>query len=351
MNYKYQVINFASKLNENSLFNDSGASPFGWLFREFIFLTLKEGVVLNERLCECVELKLSSYEDQFASNILATYKPYLQLVCFYLSYRNYFDSYRYVSEPLNFIVSLNVRDYLVTNGCTAGKPGSGNLAMFLAIIIFNDKNNKNDERLETWFEVMNDSQNSYGLWGSSHILYQLQNGYHQYEIYKFFGRNAKFDLATEKILKLQDEEGHFGPFKGGGGCYDFDAIDLLINYCADKDDITPSLEKLYKTLLKEQRADGGFCESPYINYDVNSAASLLSYVVKNLNIPRLKFLIRFSLGQVKVLQTHWSLNHRKYTESDSWNTWFRLITILKIEAYLNQTSDKSKLFNFPGIGF
>ena len=351
MNYKERVHKFVSELRENTLFNGSGSSVYGWLFREYIFLTLLKDRKLNDRLCKSVEVKISYYEEHYTPNVLSSHKPYLQLLCFYLSYRNYFDPYSYISETLKFIANLDVKEYLVNNGCTAGEPGSGNLAMFLAIIIYNDKNDSNDKRLETWFDVMNGSQNVNGLWGSSHITYQLQNGYHQYEIYKFFRRYPQVDLAIAQLLKSQDEQGHFGPYLGGGGCYDYDAVDLLINFGSGQDDIKPALEKLYQTLLKEQAPDGGFCESPYIRNYIYSILRISDYTLKNFNIPRLKFLIRFFLGRVKVLQTHWSFNHRKYSESDAWNTWFRLITLVKIESYLNNSLDKSKVFNFPGIGF
>ena len=103
----------------------------------------------------------------------------------------------------------------------------------------------------------------------------------------------------------------------------------------------------------EQNEDGGFSESPYISNFKNSIIHIFIYTITNFNISRLKFLLRtvLSLGNNLTLITHWSAFHRKYNQSDSWNSWFRLLTIYKIRSRLYNSKDKSKIFPFPGISY
>ena len=70
--------------------------------------------------------------------------------------------------------------------------------------------------------------NKYSLWGNNDFYSQYQSSYHQYEIFNYL----EIDIFDNKklirnIINLQDFEGHYGPYPGGGGCYDFDAIKIL----------------------------------------------------------------------------------------------------------------------------
>jgi len=274
------------------------------------------------------------------------------LLCFYLSYRNYYEPYQWKGEKAKEISLIPVQDYLESRGCRFGLPGSGNYAMFFAIVIYNDNLNPSDPRLDQWFEFMDESMNKKGLWGSGHITYQMQNGFHQYEIYNYFNRKPRIELDYKELLKSQDTMGHFGPRIGGGGCYDYDAVSLLCR-SDNTSSIYRPLLKLLNSLILEQNEDGGFCESPYINSYFNSFLPILNYTIENFNVPRLKSAIRFFFTYKSYvrLETHWSKFHRKFTDSDLWDTWFRLMTIYKIEARIKGKRDKSKVFKYPGIGF
>ena len=351
-----KLLYFSKHLENYSLFKGSGFSVYGEIFKEYIFISINpQKAVLNIELCSKVDAVLSEYESRHSFNYLKKSKKFLQLLCFYLSYRNFFTFYKYSSEFTSKFLKLKTHNYLNEMGCLTGRPGSGNFSMFYAIIIFNDSRDFNDHRILNWFDSMNNSINKDGFWGNNHITHQLQNGYHQYEIYNFFKRNPPVNINIDKILKSQDSKGHFGPFSGGGGCFDFDTVDLL--YKIDSTDynkrIDKSLLKLYNNLLLEQNEDGGFSESPYISNFKNSIIHIFIYTITNFNISRLKFLLRtvLSLGNNLTLITHWSAFHRKYNQSDSWNSWFRLLTIYKIRSRLYNSKDKSKIFPFPGISY
>ena len=65
----------------------------------------------------------------------------------------------------------------------------------------------------------------------SHL--QFQNGYHQYEIFEYLNTlNVPWDNAAKNVSLLSDMHGHYAPYPGGGGCYDYDAI--FMQTCASR---------------------------------------------------------------------------------------------------------------------
>ena len=53
----------------------------------------------------------------------------------------------------------------------------------------------------------------------------------------------------------------------------------------------------------------------------------------------------------KYIITHWTKKHRKWDESNAWDTFFRLSTIYRICNRLNlREKDLFHINNFPGIG-
>ena len=76
----------------------------------------------------------------------------------------------------------------------------------------------------------------------------------------------EFSSIDLNLFKLVDHRGHFAPYPGGGGCYDYDAIFLLTqeSICSTSKH-TDLLVKTFNTLINEQNSDGGFCESLYIS--------------------------------------------------------------------------------------
>ena len=347
-----RIAGYIDSLANDELFLGSGSSLFGELFREYINITINPKTPLNKRLSDKINKLLLEKENHNSACDLSASKSYMQLLCFYLSYRNYYDVYKWNGDIAKEISLMPVRDYLESHGCHLGLPGSGNFAMFFAILIYNDTRNPSDSRLDEWFDFMDDSMNEKGLWGSLHNTYQMQNGYHQYEVYNYFNREPRVVIDYTAILKSQDTMGHFGPRIGGGGCYDYDAVSLLCR-SDNSNHIRKPLLKLLNSLIIEQNVDGGFCESVYIKSYFTSLWPVLKYTALNFNIPRLKSAIRFLCfyKSFELLETHWSQSHRKFSQSDLWDTWFRLMTIYKIEARLKGIPDRSKVFKFPGIGF
>ena len=65
-------------------------------------------------------------------------------------------------------------------------------------------------------------------------------------------------------------------------------------------------------------------------------------IIMNLNFSRYKH---------RNIYSYWAQPYRYWNESNSWDTFFRLLTIYRICNFLNMTEkDLFKINNFPGIG-
>lgn len=295
-------------------------------------------------------------------------KCFLQLLSFTLSSLKIINTVD--KDPIpelteNLFKGVSIKSYLENIGALDGKPGSGNFAMFIAINLLHNKlylNNPVDKRIDEWVDLHLKAMNINGLFGYkfSNPFLQFQNGYHQYEIFDFLNIDGIFwEKAADLVLKLADEDGHFAPYPGGGGCYDYDAIFFLTSKFVNIQKYRKQLNITYETILSEQNKDGGWCESIYIrprslkNYFKSIKHLLrgdpLSFLFKlktNISIQRPKF---------NKLKTHWSIYSRDWNESDLWDTWFRNLLLKKINFAIysedRKNLIKSKFIDYPGIGY
>ena len=162
------------------------------------------------------------------------------------------------------------------------------------------------------------------------------------------------------VLFLQDENGHFAPIPGGGGCWDYDAADILINLGYKKayrqPDLKVSLERLLGAILKNQNTDGGFCESRKRVSSLGRVfqAHNLNFIFSGLNPYPCYFRLRKTLSKSRKrnseILTQWSRTGKKWDQSDLWNTWFRCLTIAEIETTLYGSCDWN-FQKFVGLGF
>ncbi|MFN4764712.1 hypothetical protein ACKGJN_16410, partial [Gillisia sp. Q332] len=167
-------------------------------------------------------------------------------------------------------------------GALGGKAQSGNQALFLAIFLCHARDRLGrdvDHLLKQWVDLHFRSMNRWGFWGSdagpTHL--HFQNGYHQYEVLEYLAvENPRERGAVDAVSALADPQGHFAPYPGGGGCYDYDAVFVLTpNGSIPNAETASLLRKTAATLLSEQCPDGGFCESLYVR--PRSPANLLRF--------------------------------------------------------------------------
>lgn len=262
------------------------------------------------------------------------------------------------------ILDLSLED-LEHIGCLEGKAGSGNQAMFTAIFLIHGRDYlglNTQPLIDAWVEVHLQRMNHYGLWGSSvgmtHL--QFQNGYHQHEILEYLGVENPYRSQTLYAIRaLADQEGHFAPYPGGGGCYDYDAVFMLTPQGKIPDEFTRKLLlQIEATIASEQGPDGGFAES--IRVRPRSLANLRMFASHILDAwgngslfaERLRYGLTLQRFKHDRIHTHWSRYSRRWNESDLWDSWFRMLALARINtAVYPEHSGHWGFIDYPGIGY
>lgn len=257
----------------------------------------------------------------------------------------------------------NLEEELHSLGCLRGVPQSGNQAMFLAIFLLHARDYlglDTQPQIEKWVDLHLRHMNRFGFWGDcqgmSHL--QFQNGYHQYEILDYLRADAvPWGKAAEAVASLMDTDGHFAPYPGGGGCYDYDAV-FILSTAMEKQagHYAELLQRTWQTVLSEQNDDGGFCESKYIRPRsmANLSRSLFHVLSASgpVRLERARIGIALLRSKYNRIQTHWSQYSRQWGESDLWDSWFRMLLLARIEVAIDP--DKSTNWGFlgyPGLGY
>lgn len=293
-----------------------------------------------------------------------TDKAYRQLLAFTLSALAILNSER---DPAvaSFVVEQvpgDIETMLRNLGCLDGRMQSGNQAMFLAVFLLHAHEllgQDTGDAIARWVELHLQSQNRFGFWGGGGLTHLLfQNGYHQYEILERLGvPNPRRQSAVESVRRLVDDRGHFAPYPGGGGCYDYDAVFVLTPDGHIPDEETGELLDLtYRTVLSEQRIDGGFAENLSIRPRLRNVGRMLRRAAASDNTSLRKERLRYALALQRPKHdrviTHWSLYQRRWDESNLWDSYFRMLLIARIESARDPASAASWGFiDYPGIGW
>jgi len=356
--YSNFLDSFYSENLNFKLTKNSDISPFARCFWIFGMHLIGRGDHLKKNKDKLSRLIINDIRDLKKSNnsdFLIT-KHYRQLVCFSLSalsILNYLD-YDPLEDLIIELVPKSIKENLDYYGCFYGKEQSGNHAMFIAIFLLHLRkylNISNESLIYEWVNYHLDSINSNGFWGTKkNITYlQFQNGYHQYEIFEYL--KIKPDVSIGKIERFADKLGQFSPYPGGGGCYDYDAIFLLTNYGRHE-----VLIKTLITLLSIQNADGGFSESREIRpRSLRKIVNHIKFCFSNIQntdmfFEKLRILISLQLPKNNTISTHWTNYSREWGESNLWDSWFRMLSIARIDMTTSQSFSWG-FINYPGIGY
>ena len=156
---------------------------------------------------------------------------------------------------------------------------------------------------------------------------------------------------------MADKDGHFAPYPGGGGCYDYDAIYILTG--AGSKSVARHRDLLIrtaKTILTEQNVDGGFCESIYVrprSFDnILRSTRHIFTAHGQARTERLRQSLTLLRPKHNRIHTHWSEYSRRWNESDLWDSWFRMSTIARIDVALDpKRISEWGFIDYPGIGF
>ena len=371
-NAKLRYFNFinACRKGETEFGLTPRAEPtaFGRCFAVFgLHLIRRQDCIieLGTRLTSRLRDDIRDERARFSS--APTTKSYRQLLTFTLSALAALQALD--EDPLADLVLEQVPDdidkALAEIGSLNGKAQSGNQAMFIAVFLLHARDMLGMDignKLERWIDLHLASMNKFGFWGADtgmqHLLFQ--NGYHQYEILEYLGQsNPRVSEAVGAVRKLADSEGHFAPYPGGGGCFDYDAVFVLT-----PDGVIPDLstevllQRIITTLMAEQTSEGGWAESHYIRPRslrgfmrfVTHAALALPNVP--LFIERSRYALALQRSRYNRIHTHWSRYSRGWDEADLWDSWFRLLAVARIQvAREPERAAEWGFIDFPGIGY
>jgi hypothetical protein len=366
----------SSSQNENNdykLTPNSEESSFALCFALF-GLNLIKGLNISGTTGELYSKKLYSgileyrKERSYYNSDLRFDKYFLQLLAFslsalYLMGGNYFIDLEEIIKPL---LIKDVGWYLEKSGALKGQSQSGNFAMFMAILLIHARDYmgmNTSIQLEQWIELHLKAMNKFGFWGQDSKGFKylhFQNGYHQYEIFEYLGvDNPMLSVAAENVAQLADFQGHFAPYPGGGGCYDYDAVFILTGSKDIAEQYRSLLIKTAQSILYEQNTDGGFSDSHYIRpRSLKNLSMFIRFLTsgyrKDLGaqMESVRNFISLMLPRNNTITTHWSIYSRRWDESDLWDSWFRMLTLARIEcAFGDQETSNWGFINYPGIGY
>lgn len=371
---KYRYLNFLSlcRCADGSyrLTPASDPSAFATCFWVFGMRLLRRDDILaklRDELSESIRRAVRAMRTASAAKGELEEKPYRQLLAFSLSALSALGTL--TNDPLEDLVVEQlpqlVERELERLECLSGRAQSGNQAMFLAIFLLHARDRLGlpvGDQIQDWIRCHLASMNQFGFWGSSRAMtaLQFQNGYHQYEILEYLDvETGKAGTAANSVAQLADNQGHFAPYPGGGGCFDYDAVFMLTpdgeipDHC-----VAALLKRTAATLLSEQQPDGGFCESLYVRprSPMNTVRSMRHVLNALPNTSaareRLRYVLALQRRKYDRIDTHWSTYSRRWNESDLWDSWFRMLALARIECAMDrQAARKWGFIDFPGIGF
>ena len=354
----------------DGLFNltpKSNSSAYATCFGVFLQHALKPGDTNGIDVGNVSRQVITELKDRFQrldQDALAFDKPFVQLFSFVLS-ADYLIDLRAKDELVALAIAtipLDMAGYLFKINAHEGRPQSGNLAMCIAAICFFAWQNTGKDiyrsQLEDWFNFHLQHINKVGFWGkraARHLAFQ--NGFHQYEIFEAFGISIPNNaFAVRLVNSLGDSNGFFAPYPGGGGCYDYDAASVL-SRCTDDQQrlVRKNLLRLANSIIATKAQDGGFSETKMIRPLTPSL--IATWALHCLDHRPLVFFerVRYMLALIRPkndqINNHWSEASRDWSDSNLWDTWFRLLTLFKVQLFCDATLDHKKRFiGYPGIG-
>lgn len=188
---------------------------------------------------------------------------------------------------------------------------------------FNLLNSKQDKNTGYWGTDLNNNNIVDGCFGAAHI----------YLFYDYFGREINYkEKIIDNTLTLHTKNGLILTSEGGA-CEDYDAVEIYLRLMKQtvyrKQDIIKQLVKMKKTINRNQEPYGGF---PY----------RISQKKYGLFKQRKEDVYRYS---------SWELMESRLYYSDSWGTFFRLLTLAVIDKLLQPENRWYKSYALPGWGY
>ena len=223
--------------------------------------------------------------------------------------------------------------------------------------------------IHTIIDCLDSAQDSKtGLWGTqfkASSFASMAAAYHFLIFYKYFNRKINFsEKISSSVFQLQMRDGLFHPFGGGGACEDLDAIDVIYKISSDvSTESEESLERAYRALLQNYDKNGGFSWAKRPTFPFLVGLKYFNPSLELFNIGMIKWIIKNNyIGSLipyfkekKIYEySNWNLMKYNINLSDSWSTWFRLLSIATIERllpHLKKHDIDYKFRRLPSIGW
>jgi hypothetical protein len=325
--------------------NDEYSSPFAACF---LILALNE-IGMNPRDVIDINALFEEFEtlkdDQgiyrYASE--GSLKSEFQLTCFILSVKDLlgypiesYDVLKVFKDYGNSVVQI-----LDNIGVKKGLRGSGNSAMFFAILAQFDVNHT--ELISEWFDY-HDSMESIWWTCNKDAYNHWQNGYHQLMVYNFYSREVpKSKDKYNSVLKCLNRDYSFSKWPGGDGCYDYDAVYALIMLESNIPKVI--LRGICRHITECMDVAGGVQNRWIRAYGLVLGTMISLTQIKVDFFTRMLSLLKFILlnkGRQKLI---WSDHPRHLGGVNLWETWFRLAALRKVYVVLGYPKDKLKRYN------
>jgi hypothetical protein len=200
----------------------------------------------------------------------------------------------------------------------------------------NDKQ-KAQECIELAFEILNKKQDrNTGFWGTdlnnNNVIDGCFGAAHIYLFYDFFGKEIQYkEKIIDNTLSLHSSNGLLLTNEGGA-CEDYDAVEIYLRLLNQTDyrkkDIINRIEQISDVIKRNQEPDGGF---PY-------------------RISKKKFGFFKQKKEDIYRYSSWELMEARLYYSDTWATYFRLLTIAAIDQILSKQNKWFQSYSLPGWG-
>ena len=275
----------------------------------------------------------------------------------------FMDSFRGKDKILKFFDGINWRNPW----------HESNKIMFLLQFFSYDyiimKNEDSLNNIHMILDVLDSFQDpSTGLWGTqfkASAFVSMAAAYHFLIFYKYFNRKINFsEKISSSVFQLQMRDGLFHPFGGGGACEDLDAIDVISKVTSSiSDESAASLSRAHALLLQNRNEDGGFCWAKRPKFPLLIGLKYFNPRSEIFNIGMIKWIVKNNyIGSVipfireRKIYRYSNWNKMKYdiNHSDSWSTWFRLLSIATIEKLIPELKKHDIDFtcrSLPSIGW
>ena len=225
------------------------------------------------------------------------------------------------------------------------------------------------DHIHTILDCLDSAQDSKtGLWGTqfkASSFASMAAAYHFLIFYKYFNRKINSsEKISSSVFQLQMRDGLFHPFGGGGACEDLDAIDVIYKTSSGvKTESEESFKRAYSALLQNYDKNGGFCWAKRPTFPFLVGLKYFNPSLELFNIGMIKWIIKNNyIGSLipffkekKIYKySNWNLMKYHINLSDSWSTWFRLLSIATIERLLPDLKKHDIDYKFrrlPSIGW